>query len=907
MDKLLPTSEAFKLTPDGMMTLSVKPIDVSSDGQFVVYEQLVVTGSGEHKRFLVNQNITSDQIVINFNDLVSNGDPSKIEVGKVVADWDTQRFLMSYRDLTDQASNNSGVNRVALIENGSVIEEDLISSTINTTANASITNFSFSKTTLNTVYVESAASNLATDFLELDTNGLKDIYELNLSSSTSKRISLSEGSEVTENVELIGSIETENSNELVVFQTTSDAFSISDENDDLDIYVIDPSLSSKTISLISHDINGKAIGALRDQTLVTNDSIYFVSDANNIVADEFNNKADIFKVLSSDMSMSRFSTFTDNIDIGNSVSFYLHDIDYNGYLLFTLGGSSNTQIDNQIVTFSSNNFDVISNINGENGNDISLEAHSSSGGSKLGSIAYFTYATNLLSSPNTTIIKYESLNNLPSIITRTSLTTDEDTAFTNIAFSGSDIDAGDTLTFTFSDPAKGSVVDNDDGTYTYTPNANENGSDSFTITVNDGTVDVTQSVDVTINAVNDAPTGIVSISGTTTEGEILTADTSNLADVDGLGALSYQWLRDGADISGATSATYTLTQTDVGAAISLRVGYTDGGGTAESVSSSSTQSILAAAPAAVPFDIVLVSESGGVASFEIYADASVDPQNDGFGSFEFKMSHDPTDMLIDVNTVTPPQGFIGVPNYSSNTGVLELGGITIPNFTNLTAPIAKFNATILDTDSPIDITISDARVDNVVQSSVSETFDFTSVDVKSTVATVDGDHLSGVTVSYDFKTPSGEQKNAELVVQSATGISHSMPRGSDATITADKTVDTTSEDAIGAFDALQALRLAVGLDKSDGTSEWHDYIAADINKDGRVGADDALNILKFAVGLTDGPSIDWVFIDKNADWSGISRSATTYNEGIQLSDITADTSIDMTGILIGDVDGSYIA
>ena len=33
----------------------------------------------------------------------------------------------------------------------------------------------------------------------------------------------------------------------------------------------------------------------------------------------------------------------------------------------------------------------------------------------------------------------------------------------------------------------------------------------------------------------------------------------------------------------------------------------------------------------------------------------------------------------------------------------------------------------------------------------------------------------------------------------------------------------------------------------------------------------------------------------------------TYIEDIQLSDITADTSIDMTGILVGDVDGSYIA
>jgi len=119
-------------------------------------------------------------------------------------------------------------------------------------------------------------------------------------------------------------------------------------------------------------------------------------------------------------------------------------------------------------------------------------------------------------------------------------------------------------------------------------------------------------------------------------------------------------------------------------------------------------------------------------------------------------------------------------------------------------------------------------------------------------------------------------------------------------------IDTASDKAIGAFDALQALRLAVGLDKSDGTSEWHDYIAADINKDGRVGADDALNILKFAVGLTDGPSADWVFVDGDADYSAIDRKNTDYDEGILISDVMTDLSINMTGILVGDVDGSYL-
>ena len=38
-------------------------------------------------------------------------------------------------------------------------------------------------------------------------------------------------------------------------------------------------------------------------------------------------------------------------------------------------------------------------------------------------------------------------------------------------------------------------------------------------------------------------------------------------DVDGLGAFSYQWYRDGVAIGGATSSTYTLNDTDVGSTL----------------------------------------------------------------------------------------------------------------------------------------------------------------------------------------------------------------------------------------------------------------------------------------------------------------------------------------------------
>ena len=45
----------------------------------------------------------------------------------------------------------------------------------------------------------------------------------------------------------------------------------------------------------------------------------------------------------------------------------------------------------------------------------------------------------------------------------------------------------------------------------------------------------------------------------------------------------------------------------------------------------------------------------------------------------------------------------------------------------------------------------------------------------------------------------------------------------------------------------------------------------------------------------------------DADYSAIDRKNTDYDEGILISDVMTDLSINMTGILVGDVDGSYNA
>jgi uncharacterized delta-60 repeat protein/uncharacterized repeat protein (TIGR02059 family) len=90
--------------------------------------------------------------------------------------------------------------------------------------------------------------------------------------------------------------------------------------------------------------------------------------------------------------------------------------------------------------------------------------------------------------------------------------------------------------------------------------------------------------------VNDLPTGAVTISGTATQGKTLTA-ANTLADVDGLGAISYQWLANGTAITGATTKTLVLTQAQVGKIISVAASYTDKLGAAEKVVSTATSAV----------------------------------------------------------------------------------------------------------------------------------------------------------------------------------------------------------------------------------------------------------------------------------------------------------------------------
>ena len=106
------------------------------------------------------------------------------------------------------------------------------------------------------------------------------------------------------------------------------------------------------------------------------------------------------------------------------------------------------------------------------------------------------------------------------------------------------------------------------------------GTGTYTIEVEEVTTSMGQRA-------NSPATGGPGITGTVRAGETLTATTDGIEDEDGLtgSVFSYQWVRSGADIKGAASSTYTMTDDDEGKAIQVRVTFSDDAGNEESLTS----------------------------------------------------------------------------------------------------------------------------------------------------------------------------------------------------------------------------------------------------------------------------------------------------------------------------------
>ena len=231
-----------------------------------------------------------------------------------------------------------------------------------------------------------------------------------------------------------------------------------------------------------------------------------------------------------------------------------------------------------------------------------------------GALPVIIYDTNDGSS--TLSITVTPVDDASILVAETQTVAEGSTVSGNVLLNDTDIDstlsvasfrvAGNQTVFTAGQTAtlsnQGALQIKADGSYVFTPLTDFNGAvPTITYTLNTGS---SSTLGITLSAVNDSPTGSVTISGLAKQGQTLTA-SNTLADADLMGTVGYVWKADGQTISGASSATFKLGRAQIGKAISVEASYTDAAGTAESKASSSTDAVQADpnAPAGVTVEV----------------------------------------------------------------------------------------------------------------------------------------------------------------------------------------------------------------------------------------------------------------------------------------------------------------
>ncbi|WP_372612507.1 ELWxxDGT repeat protein [Aquicoccus sp.] len=127
-----------------------------------------------------------------------------------------------------------------------------------------------------------------------------------------------------------------------------------------------------------------------------------------------------------------------------------------------------------------------------------------------------------------------------------------------------------------------------------------------------------------------------------------------------------------------------------------------------------------------------------------------------------------------------------------------------------------------------------------------------------------------------------------------------IPAGAVGTVDASHAFNP-AETGITPNDALEILRIAVGLQPGFGPAGPLDHIAADIDQSGEVTPGDALEVLRTAVNLPSEHAPQWIFVDATADLSGITRDSVHYDPGIDLGAHPVDMPLDMTAVLLGNL------
>ena len=424
---------------------------------------------------------------------------------------------------------------------------------------------------------------------------------------------------------------------------------------------------------------------------------------------------------------------------------------------------------------------------------------------------------------------------------------------------------------------------------------------SGTIESNQGQVSFSQYDATTSNitgvTANSDPEGSVTISGTALVDEVLTASHS-LSDIDGMRAVSYQWLNDGVAITDATNSTYTITIADINAALTVQASYTDGGGTDETVTSNGknvtqtttnkpfmfTSELITASEASIALygadyssdaneTILKLTLNGDITRFDtdnsiLYtsvAGAELNLSLD-WTKFEAIQYNDSTSETFEINKDYTGKLFLGM--VTNDNG--EFSKVVFSSLNTSTKPVLTLVDSVTssgrgETDRPTEVDLATIYLNPIdTVKDVEITFGgAVSVNQGGDTFTQLSHSLEVVTKTYDaiISTAATDTTITKLTGTSVnlwkdgadTGTSVAVDSGEisiDSTVAFDA-VKLSVTDAydfdINISDAIDVLRHIVDLEAL--TPDTAGYHAADVDNNGAINISDAIDILRHIVDL----------------------------------------------------------
>ena len=325
----------------------------------------------------------------------------------------------------------------------------------------------------------------------------------------------------------------------------------------------------------------------------------------------------------------------------------------------------------------------------------------------------YTVTDGSLTDTATVTVTVTAVNDAPVAVADGPSTAEDTAVVVDVLVNDSDVD-GDSLTVdSVTQPANGTVVNNGSDV-TYTPDADSNGTDSFTYAVTDGSLTDTATVTVTVSAVNDAPVAVADGPSTNEDTAVVVDVLVNDSDVDGdaLTVDSVTQPANGTVVNNGSDVTYTP-DADFNGIDTFTYTVTDGALT-DTASITVTVTPVNDAPVGNP-DAPIVAEDAAVNLDVMANDSDADGDALTIASVTQPVNGTVVNNGSDV-TYTPDADFNGADSFTytvTDGSVTALATVTLMVTPSNDAPSAvpEGVATLEDTPVVVDVLANDSDPD----------------------------------------------------------------------------------------------------------------------------------------------------------------------------------------------------